>query len=261
MFLGYLNTCFSGKRRGHVLALTFSSARRTLLAPGVRRDTEESASPATSASSTRWALSAHQIRALRRSQAGSVQHSRADPPTPPGASDWAEREAPKFCVIIWAGRAAVTASLPHQPTWKVVTAASLWLAVGLRVPELLQPLSGSSCRTVRGPGCGRAMGLGSCLLRTWASVVDSTRRFAESFPFRRDHSPQPGPLASGCQPCRRVSPGTCWPVSFRLPWGHLVSGGSSFQLYPPRSWGFADVPSFRTRDLLLPQFLTKGWSV
>ena len=132
--------------------LTFSSARRTLLAAGVRRDTEESARSAISASSRRWTLSAHQTRAPRRSQAGSVQHSRADPPSLPGAADWAERAAPKFCVIIWAGRATVTESLPHQPTWKVATAASLWLAVGLRGPEWLQPLSGSSCRTVRGAG-------------------------------------------------------------------------------------------------------------
>lgn len=31
-------------------------------------------------------------------------------------------------------------------------------------------------------GVGRVLGLGAVLLRTWALVANSTRRFAESFP-------------------------------------------------------------------------------
>ena len=122
------------------------------------------------------------------------------------------------------------------------------------VRELLQ--DGKGGRAVVGPwGLGAvcsALGPG-----WWIQPVALQKVFRS----RRDHSPPPGPLASGCRPCQRVSLGTCWPVSFRLPWGHLILEAPHFSstLHAPGALLMSRVSA--PGDLLLPQFLTKGWSV
>lgn len=119
-------TCSSVKRCGHVLALTFPSAGETTPAPTAGRETALSAGPAAvaSASGLRWApgsqLASVQLRLFSQftRQAGSrgrggaggagiLRHhlSRAGPP--------------------------LTSSPRYLTTWKVTTAASLWLAMGL----------------------------------------------------------------------------------------------------------------------------------
>ena len=110
-------------------------------------------------------------------------------------------------------------------------------AAAATVRELLQ--DGKGGRAVVGP-----WGLGAVCSAPgpgwWIQLVALQKVFRS----RRDHSPQPGPLAPGCRPCQRVCPGTCWPVSFRLPWGHLVSGGSSFSALPSTLLGLRWCPEF-----------------
>lgn len=128
-----------------------------------------------------------------------------------------------------------------------MTAASLWLAVGLRVPELLQPLSGSSCRTVRGAGLwsghgvwelsaphlGLGGGFNSSLCRKF-SVLDVTTPL----------SPAHWHLGAGL--VNVFAQGLADPSLSSCPGDTWFLEAPHFQLYPPRSWGFADVPSFRT---------------
>lgn len=130
---------------------------------------------------------------------------------------------------------------------------SLWLAMGLGVLRRLQQQSGRFCRTVRNQdGSGRGIGGLSCSAPgpRWWIQPDALQKLFRS---RLDHSPSPGPLASGCW--SRLFPGA---PDFCL---LLISALPSTLFRLPSSAGTPHPVTHPGSHWLLPQFLTKGCRV
>lgn len=155
--------------------------------------------------------------------------------------------APRFCVITWAGRAAVDAitSAPANMEGDGGVAGAGFKALGsataaAAVRELLQ--DGKKL------GSGRAGSLGSCSLPPLGpgGVLEPSlcRKFSCLYlttPLR------PAPWRLGAGLANLFTQGLAVPLASRCPGGYWTYGSSSFQVSPPRAWGFADVRSSHTQ--------------
>lgn len=139
----------------------------------------ESAGPVDSASWVRWALGARLLQNARETQPGSARFQPTKPTRQAARVGGAESAGILRHPL---GRAAADVITPAPANMEggdggITVAGHGALGSGVAaatVRELLQ--DGKEW------GVGRVLGLGAVLLRTWALVANSTRRFAESFP-------------------------------------------------------------------------------